>query len=102
MARAVENSVYFVRGNNVTLGKETNILHSEGIGYGDSYVVDPRGEILVRTRRHVEDLLLAEIQPNDPRHADRGWQIGRSAWSAREFGPMLAEAVKEIATAPKK
>lgn len=102
VARAVENSVYFVRGNNVTLGKETNILHSEGVGYGDSYVVDPRGEILVRTRRHVEDLLVAEIQPNDPRNADRGWQIGRSAWSAREFGTMMAEAVKEIATTPKK
>lgn len=95
VARAVENSVFFVRGNNVTVGKEQSILGFEGVGYGDSYVVDPDGEILVRSRRHVEDLLLADIDPNNPKHRDGNWKVGRSAWSAREFGPALAEALRE-------
>lgn len=94
VARAVENSIFFVRGNNVTIGKEQSIQGFEGVGYGDSYVVDPDGEILVRSRRHVEDLLLADIDPNHPRHLDQSWKVGRSAWSAQEFGRHLAEALR--------
>lgn len=85
-ARAVENGVYFVRGNNVSLGREECITRNDGVGYGDSYIIDPYGEIIVRSRRHVEDFLFAEI---DPAIADRNWGIGRSMWSAREFGEQL-------------
>ena len=91
-ARAVENSVYFVRGNNVSLGKEECITRNEGVGYGDSYIVDPHGEIVVRSRRHLEDFIFADI---DGAITDRAWKVGRSLWSAREFGPMLLEAAKE-------
>lgn len=88
IARAVENSVYFVRGNNVSIGgKEECITGYDGIGYGDSYVVDPHGEILVRSRRHEEDFIFADITPQ----TDRSWGVGRSMWSAREFGKMLIE-----------
>jgi predicted amidohydrolase len=90
-ARAVENSVYFVRGNNVSLGREECITKNDGVGYGDSYIVDPHGEIVVRSRRHVEDFLFADIDPNI---TDRSWAVGRSLWSAREFGQMLVEAAK--------
>lgn len=90
-ARAVENSVYFVRGNNVSLGKEECITKNDGVGYGDSYIVDPHGEIVVRSRRHVEDFLFADIDPNI---TDRSWNVGRSLWSAREFGQMLVDAAK--------
>ena len=85
-ARAVENSVYFVRGNNVSLGREECITNSDGVGYGDSYIIDPHGEIVVRSRRHVEDFLFADI---DPAITDRSWSVGRSMWSAREFGQQL-------------
>lgn len=85
-ARAVENSVYFLRGNNVSLGKEECISGYDGVGYGDSYLVDPHGEIVVRSRRHKEDYFFADI---DPTIVDRGWGVGRSLWSAREFGRML-------------
>ena len=85
-ARAVENSVYFARGNNVSLGKEECITKSDGVGYGDSYIIDPHGEIVVRSRRHVEDFLFADI---DTTIADRNWNVGRSMWSAREFGQQL-------------
>ncbi len=85
-ARAVENSVYFVRGNNVSLGREECITKNDGVGYGDSYIIDPHGEILVRSRRHAEDFLFADI---DPTSADTSWKLGRSMWSAREFGEQL-------------
>jgi predicted amidohydrolase len=91
-ARAVENSVYFVRGNNVSLGKEECITKYDGVGYGDSYIVDPHGEIVVRSRRHVEDSIFADI---DPTIADKNSKVGRSLWSAREFGQMLMDATKE-------
>ncbi len=91
-ARAVENSVYFVRGNNVSLGKEECITRYDGVGYGDSYIVDPHGEIVVRSRRHVEDFIFADV---DTTIADKNWKVGRSLWSAREFGQMLIEAAKE-------
>lgn len=84
-ARAVENSVYFVRGNNVSIGKEECITNSDGVGYGDSYIMDPHGEIVVRSRRHHEDMIFADIEPE----SDRAFGVGRSLWSAREFGQML-------------
>jgi predicted amidohydrolase len=90
IARAVENDVHFVRGNNVVLDKDAS-LSFDGVGYGDSYIVDPAGEILVRSRRHKEDFLFADV---DPTPTDRGWGVGRSRWSAREFAPMLLDAAK--------
>jgi predicted amidohydrolase len=90
VARAVENDVYFVRGNNVVLGKDSGLSH-DGVGYGDSYVIDPFGEMLVRSRRMREDFILADI---DPAPNDRNWGVGRSLWSAREFHKQLLEAAK--------
>ena len=95
-ARAVENMVYFVRGNNVSLGKEECINGYDGVGYGDSYIIDPWGEIMVRSRRHQEDFIFADIDTNV---VDRGWSIGRSMWSAREFGEHL-RAIVEKSTKP--
>jgi predicted amidohydrolase len=89
-ARAVENMVYFVRGNNVSLGKEECISGYDGVGYGDSYIVDPWGEIMVRSRRHREDFIFADI---DPDVTDTAWGVGKSLWSAREFGEQLRAIV---------
>ena len=90
-ARAVENVVYFVRGNNVSLGKEECIERSDGVGYGDSYIMDPWGEMLVRSRRHKEDFIFADIDPNV---TDKAWGVGKSLWSAREFGEQLRKLSK--------
>lgn len=89
-ARAVENDVWFVRGNNVVLDKDPG-LSSPGIGYGDSYIMDPFGEMIVRSRRLKEDFIFIDV---DPAVNDRGWGVGRSMWSAREFGKFLTEAAK--------
>ena len=87
-ARAVENAVWFVRGNNVVLDKAPG-LSFDGVGYGDSYVIDPFGEIVVRSRRHHEDFIFTDI---DPAVTDKAWGVGRSLWSAREFHKYLLEA----------
>jgi predicted amidohydrolase len=92
VARAVENRVYFLRGNNVVLGKEEGITAYEGVGYGDSYIVDPFGEIVVRSRRHQEDFIFADV---DPTITDTSWKIGRSRYSLRELGKKLLEAMDE-------
>jgi predicted amidohydrolase len=90
VARAVENGVYFVRGNNVIFGKDPAITKNEGVGYGDSYIVDPYGEILVRSRRMREDFIFADA---DLTITDRSWGVGRSLWSLRELhGQLLAAA----------
>ena len=91
-ARAVENGIYFVRGNNVVSGRDEGIKGYDGVGYGDSYIVDPMGQFVVCSRLQREDMIFADI---DPPAADKAWGVGRSAWSAREFGPMLAAALKE-------
>jgi predicted amidohydrolase len=90
VARAVENRIYFVRGNNVNLGKDAGITRYEGVGYGDSYVLDPRGEMIVRSRRGHEDFITADIDPDMA--LDTAWKVGRSLWSHREFGKLLADA----------
>jgi predicted amidohydrolase len=90
-ARAVENSVYFLRGNNVHPGGvDPAITRHESIAYGDSYIIDPFGELVVRSRRHHEDFIFADIDPAMARNTS--WKIGRSLWSHREFGKFLEEA----------
>lgn len=91
-ARAVENDVYFIRGNNVVLDQaKSGITRNEGIGYGDSYIMDPNGEILVRSRRHVEDFITAEIETAPPQ--GKAWGLSKSAWSWREFHSFVEQAV---------
>jgi predicted amidohydrolase len=94
-ARAVENCVYFVRGNNVVSGKDPAITRYDGVGYGDSYIVDPYGEILVRSRRHREDFIFADV---DLSIHDRNWGQGRSRYSLRELQKQLFEAMGDGAT----
>jgi len=88
-ARAKENQIWFLRGNQVSMDTDKG-CHTDGQGYGDSYVIDPNGEILVRSRRHQEDFIFTDIDlAQRPNH----WSNrGRSQWSAREFGGFLMEA----------
>ncbi len=90
VARAVENNVYFVRGCNVVMGKDEGISY-DGVGYGDSYVVDPFGEIVVRSRRGREDFIAADVDENVK---DTNWGVGRSLYSYRELAKQLQEATE--------
>jgi predicted amidohydrolase len=89
-ARAVENCVYFVRGNNYV---PKDPKKTDGVGYGDSYVVDPFGEVVVRGRQFEEDFLIADV--NLALARDNNCKGGRSLWSFREFGKLLADAAGE-------
>jgi predicted amidohydrolase len=91
-ARAIENGIHFVRGNNVVLDAGKSGLTHAGVGYGDSYIVDPQGEIIARSRRQVEDFLIADIDVSMP--PDKAWGLSKSAWSYREFGALLEESMK--------
>lgn len=92
-ARAIENSVYLVRGNNVVLDNaRSGITRTTGVGYGDSYVIDPGGEILVRSRRHAEDFISIDLDFS--KGPDQAFGMSKSAWSFREFGGILEEALK--------
>ena len=86
-ARAVENGVWFLRGNNVRVGPA-----EERIAYGDSYLVDPAGEIVVRSRRHAESLITAEIDVEG-----YSYHRDRSVKSGHALGRILAEALEEAA-----
>lgn len=89
VARAVENMVYFVRANNV--GTRDPGMSYEGQSYGDSYIVDPFGEIVVRSRRHKEDFVFADIHPiSDPTR-----NVGRSRYSINELSQQLLDAAKQ-------
>jgi predicted amidohydrolase len=92
VARAAENRVYFVRGNNVNLARDPGITRYDGVGYGDSYIMDPLGEMVVRSRRFREDFIFADVDVSMAQ--DTAWKVGRSLWSFREFGPLLAEAAR--------
>ncbi len=93
IARAVENSVWFVRGNNVNLGKDRG-LEYDGIGYGDSYIVDPLGEIVVKSQRNVETLISYSI--NTEFTITLPGLKTRSEISAKELGEILLQTEKEI------
>ena len=88
-ARASENRIYFVRGNNVVVGRDPATNDHDGVGYGDSYILDRDGEIVTRSRRHEEDFIFADVHKQPCCQAG---QIGRSAWSAREFGEIMLQA----------
>jgi predicted amidohydrolase len=90
-ARAIENQVYFIRGNNFCHGRDEGITRHDGVGYGDSYIMDPGGEMVVRSRRHREDFIFADVDIAATK--DNAWGgLGKSRWSIREFGKLLHEA----------
>ncbi len=93
IARAVENGVWFLRGNDVSLGKNPMVSY-EGIGYGESYLLDYYGEVVVRSRRHMEDYIAAEI-PDQPAPAEAQLRH-RSLASAQKYGDLLRETVAGV------
>lgn len=73
----------------MVLEKETGLSFG-GVGYGDSYVLDPFGEMVVRSRRHCEDFIIADIDPSANDYLKTG--ISRSLFSIREFRKHLLDA----------
>ena len=92
IARAVENGVWFLRGNNVCTGLDEGLGY-EGVGYGDSYLLDPQGEMVVRSQRHVENMIYADIAVENQPPITR-----RSIASGRALGEVLMQTLNEYTT----
>jgi 5-aminopentanamidase len=99
IARAVENQIYFLRGNNVVLHPSPELGPADGQGYGDSYVLDPNGEMIARSPRDQEHLLMTDIEPE--RFSDP-WGKGRSLQSIQALQEHLLAAMKSNLEAARK
>jgi len=58
IARAVENGVYFLRANNVVPNRKLEGWNYDGYGYGDSYLLNPNGEIAAAAGLYHECLMI--------------------------------------------
>jgi predicted amidohydrolase len=58
IARAVENGVYFLRANNVVPGRQLEGSPHDGYGYGDSYLLNPNGEVVAAAGLYHEYLMV--------------------------------------------
>ncbi len=82
VARAVENQVYFIRGNNVEREPPPSLPYP-GVGYGDSYILDPNGQVVVAANLHAETLIDAEVDLQRPYYGgqDKSLQAAREYWA---------------------
>jgi hypothetical protein len=62
IARAVENGVWFLRGNNFHPGTDEGSAYP-GAGYSHSYLLDPNADVVVRAGLRREALISATITP---------------------------------------
>ena len=90
IARAVENGVYFIRANNVVPGREIDGLGTAGYGYGDSYILNPNGQIVAAAGLYHEYLMIYNL---DLKKSHRNHQNWRSLKSASELLDVLSDAM---------
>lgn len=103
IARARENGLWFLRGNNYVEGQDAGCDY-EGIGQGESYILDPCGEIVCRARRGQECLICADIDfefAKQAAPADSFQFCDRSATSARALGHIVTDLVSQEIAAKK-
>lgn len=87
IARAVENGVFFVRGNNVAGDLEGSLGYG-GVGYGDSYILDPNGQIIAAANLHAEVLIWADIDLGRTYYGGHN----KAARSAKAFWEQIRDA----------
>jgi len=96
-ARAIENGIYYVRGNNVMPREDYGKLVN-GVpyyGYGDSYILDPRGETVAGAGMHDEALMIYELDPNRYRRPAHRKSLSRR--SAERLLDTLRDVLAESA-----
>ncbi len=92
IARAVENGVYFLRANNVVPGNSLDGLGDHGYGYGDSYLLNPNGEVVAAAGLYHEYLMIYNL---DLQKKHRNRHTWRSAKSATELLDLLQKTLDE-------
>jgi predicted amidohydrolase len=60
IARAVENGVWFLRANTIGQGRDEG-MNRDGVGYGDSYLLDPNGQIVAHAGLHRRGLMFTDV-----------------------------------------
>ncbi len=91
-ARAVENGVYFIRGNNCTRQRQIDGLADDGHGYGESYVLNPNGQIVAGAGLYDEYLMIYNLDLN------KRYRVGdtrRSRESARALLEILGQTLRD-------
>ncbi len=92
VARAVENGVYFLRGNNVVTGRQLEGMGDAGFGYGDSYVLDPNGQTVAAAGLYQEYLMTYTLDMNMTHRNRPEW---RSRKSAVQLLPILQATLEQ-------
>ena len=90
IARAVENGVYFLRANNAVPDRNLKGSNYEGYGYGDSYLLNPNGQIVAGAGLYHEYLMIYNF---DLEKKHRSQLNRRSIKSATELLDVLQEAL---------
>ena len=91
IARAVENSIYFVRGNTVDRNRSVEGLADDGHGYGDSYIINPNGAIVAGAGLYDEYLMIYNL---DLKKKHRSGKYNNSYQSADALIDILIETLK--------
>ena len=90
IARAVENGVYFLRANNAIPGRKLEGWNHDGYGYGDSYLLNPNGEIVAASGLYHEYLMVYNF---DLKKNHRSRLSYRSRKSAIELSGILQDTL---------
>ncbi len=89
VARAVENGVFFLRANNVVRGSTLEGMRDRGAGYGDSYLVNPNGQIVAAAGLYHEYLMIYNF--------DLQMQLrSRPVWRSRKSASSLLDVLQEV------
>lgn len=99
IARAIENGVYFLRANNIVTGTKLEGMRDHGYGYGDSYLLDPHGQIVAGAGLYHEHLMVYQLDLTQEYRA--AWNK-RSVKSGTELMEQLREALELHRTQSKK
>ena len=92
IARAIENGVYFLRANNVVPTRTLEGMRGEGFGYGDSYLLNPHGEVVAAAGLYQQYLMIYNL---DLQQQYRNRPIWRSRKSAAELLDTLREVLQQ-------
>lgn len=91
VARAVENGVYFLRGNNVVPDRQLDGWDRQGYGYGDSYVLNPNGQVVAAAGLYDEYVMIYNVDLDKEYYGRRS---NRSEQSASELIELLQQSLK--------
>lgn len=97
-ARAIENGVYFLRANNVSDSVDSS-LPCEGVGYGDSYLLDPLGQIVSHAGLHTEGFVVGDLDLTRQFYVAPAAN-SRQSWAA--LGQLVEDAFQEGQSTPNK